>query len=308
MRIDCLSARGVNGELMMTRELNRLLPRIAVTAAIVSGVACTNRLKDYTQVTMQASPLENGAAIGPDVLEATKTVLETRLSGLGVDAAEVKAVEPDQLVVKLPEIVNAQAAEAILISTGQLYLRNQKPDTAAELAENIEELQRLLVEQNTLAQTGESAAATLQEDINTVRSAIAALFEPTDLTGEMLYDAKIQPAETGSDIWDVRIQFDEQGADMFAEQTKLMAGTGRSIGLFLDDVLLAAPVVDEEYEKNGITVGTAVISGNFTQSAAKDLQVQLQSGALPVALETTEFCRYSEGEGACWRGIEASGL
>ncbi len=280
-----------------------------MTAVVVSSVGCTNRLRDYTQVTLQASPLESGSAMSPEVLEATKAIVETRLVGLGVEQAEIDTSEPDKIIVRLPELVNARAAEAILISTGKLYFRNQKPDTEAELTSNIEDLQRLLIEQNTLAQTDERPEAeALQQEIDELRGAIASLFEPTDLTGELLYDAEIQPAETGSDIWDVHIQFDEQGSDMFAAQTKNMAGTGRSIGLFLDDVLLSTPQVSDIYEKTGITVGSAVISGNFTKAAAKDLQVQLQSGALPVSLKTVELCRYQSGEGACWNSLEAAGL
>ncbi len=258
---------------------------------------------------MQASPLEEGAAISPEVLETTKTIVETRLTGLGVEQAEVETAVPDQIIVRLPERVNARAAEAIITSTGKLYFRNQKPDTKQELAENIEELQRLLIEQNTLTQTDEQAEAdALQTPISEVRSAIASLFEPADLTGKLLYDAEIQPTDPGSDIWNVHIQFDAQGADLFAAQTKAMAGTDLSIGLFLDDVLLSTPRVSEDYEKTGITVGSAVISGNFTKAAAKDLQVQLQSGALPVALKTIELCRYRAREGACWSGIDASGF
>lgn len=298
---------------MVTRALNRILPQFVMTAVVVSGVACANRLKDYTQMTLQASPLESGSAMSPEILDTTKAIVETRLLGLGVEHAEITTAEPDKIIVRLPELVNARAAEAILTSTGKLYFRNQKPDTEAELAENIEDLQRLLIEQNTLTQADRPAdeqtdTDALQVQIDELRGAIASLFEPTNLTGELLYNAEIQPADTGSDIWDVHIQFDGQGADMFAAQTKEMAGTGRSIGLFLDDVLLSTPQVSDVYEKTGITVGSAVISGNFTKAAAKDLQVQLQSGALPVLLKTVELCRYQSGEGACWNSLEAAGL
>ncbi len=269
---------------MMTQQLSQLLPRFLLTAAMVSGVACANRLKDYTQVTMQASALDNGTEVSLENLEATKTILETRLMGLGVELAEVDIKEPDQIIVKLPQAVNVKATEAILTNTGQLYLRNQKPDTEKELAKNIEDLQRLLVEQGTLVQTGKQAEAeALQAKINETRSAIAALFEPSQVTGKLLYSAKAQPSSV-SKIWEVIIRFDKQGADKFAEQTKLMAGTGRAVGIFLDDVLLSAPVVDVAYAETGITEGAAVISGDFTKDAAKELEVQLKSGALPVRL------------------------
>ncbi len=281
---------------MIAIVLSRLIPRVAMTAAIVSVVACTNKLKDYTQVTMQASPLEGGPQLSAEDLDQTKTILETRLAGLGVELAEVETVEADQIVVRLPLAVNAQAAIDVLTNTGQLYLRNQKPDTEAELASNIADLQRLLIEQNTLAQTGKQTEAdALQTQIDETRRAISDLFEPATITGDQLYDARLQRSAQSNDVWEVNIQFDEEGADRFAEQSKLMAGTGRSIGLFLDDVLLSTPLVDVAYAKNGITGGTALVSGNFTKDAAQDLQVQLKSGALPVMLEAVELISTSEG-------------
>ncbi|MEO1446237.1 MAG: hypothetical protein AAFV46_08375, partial [Cyanobacteria bacterium J06635_11] len=81
---------------------------------------------------------------------------------------------------------------------------------------------------------------------------------------------------------------------LFAEQTKLMAGTGRTIGLFLDNVLLSTPVVSVDFADKGIDSGSAVISGNFTKAAAKALEIQLKSGALPVALKTLAIVTSSD--------------
>ena len=251
------------------------------------SMACSNQLKDYTQLTLQASA-PSGGEISEESLKETQSILESRLVGLGIASAEVKTEAPNQLIVRLPQGVNVKAAESLLTNTGQLYLRNQKPDTEADLASGIEDLQRLLVEQDTLSQQGKEAEAeALQGQIDEAREAIAALFESSQLTGERLYDAEAQPTSL-SDVWEVTVQFDEQGADMFAEQTKLMAGTGRTIGLFLDNVLLSTPAVDVAYAKTGIVDGTAVISGNFTKTAARALAVQLKSGALPVKLKTVE--------------------
>ncbi len=270
----------------MAQRLSQLLPRFLLTAAVVSGVACANRLKDYTQVTMQASVLEKGTEVSPENLKVTQTILEHRLMGLGLELAEVDIQAPDQIIVRLPQAANVKATEAVLTNTGQLYLRNQKPDTEKALARDIGDLQRLLVAQGTLVQTDKQAEAeALQGKIDQMRSAIASLFEASQLTGKLLYSAKSQPSRSVSSTWEVIIRFDKLGADKFAQQTKLMAGTGRAVGIFLDDVLLSAPVVDVAYAETGITEGAAVIAGNFTKDAAKELAVQLRSGALPVRLE-----------------------
>jgi preprotein translocase subunit SecD len=298
----------------MIKRLNRLHHRfpdrflLSAVAVSILSMGCAQGLKDYTQISMQAIPLSgsasvpgssanNSARITADSLAKTQAILEARLSGLGIETAEIDAVEPDQIVVRLPQSVDALAVESVLTNPGQLHLRPQKPDTEAQLASNIENLHRLLVEQNTLVQTDKLPEAdALQVKINEKRDAIAALFEPSELTGEMLSDARAKPSEEDSNLWDVNIQFNEQGAQQLAKQTKRMAGTERAIGLFLDDVLLSTPVVNVSYALKGITSGTAVISGDFTPVAAKALEVQLKSGALPVMLNTLAVVTFAGGE------------
>ncbi|MFK8186134.1 MAG: hypothetical protein AB8B99_22395 [Phormidesmis sp.] len=268
---------------------------IAILATLAFG--CTNRLKDYTQITLQAALTTDETTT--DTLAATKTTVEKRLTGLGIELAEVETAEPNEIVVRVPPAINPQALQTLLTNTGQLYLRNQKPDTEDKLAQGIADLQRLLVEQNTLAQTGKlTEAEALQTQIDSTRSAISTLFEPSDLTGDMLHDARARPSNTATDTWDVNIQFNEEGAALFAAQTKQMAGTGRAVGLFLDDVLLSTPIVDVSYAQTGITGGTAVISGNFTEAAAEELEIQLKSGALPVALETVAIISSEDASNA----------
>ncbi|MEL6128499.1 MAG: protein translocase subunit SecD, partial [Cyanobacteria bacterium J06628_4] len=45
------------------------------------------------------------------------------------------------------------------------------------------------------------------------------------------------------------------------------------------------PTVDLAYAETGITGGSAVISGILSLEAAQELAIQLQSQALPVAVE-----------------------
>lgn len=265
--------------------------KLLITTAIASltTIACSNGLQNYTQITLQAAPLGEGTEVTAESLERAESVLEERLSELGVELAEVDVAEPDTLIVKLPQTENVQSAQSVLTNTGQLHLRNQKAETEEDLARNIEALQRLLIEQNTLAQQRKTEEAdALQKQIDQARAEIADLFEPSDLTGDMLHDARARPSDTAVGTWDINIQFNEEGSALFAEQTKQMAGTGRTIGLFLDDVLLSTPEVDVSYAQGGIKGGTAVISGNFTRAAAEDLEAQLKSGALPVSLKPIE--------------------
>ena len=278
-----------------------------ISLAVVLLGGCSTGLKEYRQLTMEATLPEaeassdktNGKTVSEgslslDYLDKAEAVIARRLDGVGIDGAEVTSTsDPDRIVVRLPLDVDVETAETVLTRRGQLYLRSEKPETEADLSVLIEELQRLLVEQNTLLQTQKTEeAALLTADIEDKRNAIARLFEPTELTGDRIKKAKAIPEE--GDIWAVQIQFDEKGAEMFAAQTKQVAGTGRVIGLFLDNVLLSTPMVDVEFAKTGITGGEALIAGNFTEAAAKELEIQLNSGALPVYLKTVDITSSAE--------------
>ena len=83
-------------------------------------------------------------------------------------------------------------------------------------------------------------------------------------------DARPQPDATGN-RWEVAINFDNPGGKKFAELTKNLAGTGRSIGIFLDNELISAPVVGPEFADTGISGGQAVITGNFDLEGARRL-------------------------------------
>ncbi|MEL6855227.1 MAG: hypothetical protein AAFO83_08960, partial [Cyanobacteria bacterium J06607_13] len=129
-----------------------------MSAAVISivstvSIACSNRLRDYTQLTLKATADNRDTELTADTLDATKSILEKRLTELNLDAAELETAEPDQLIVRLPQEAAVEVVSETLTRVGQLTLRSQKPDTEDELAQGIETLQRLLVEQNTLQQT-----------------------------------------------------------------------------------------------------------------------------------------------------------
>lgn len=268
--------------------LQHLLGVIVISTV---SIACTNRLRDYVQLDVQVIPVSGTSAAAPtteiteETLLQTTGILEKRLAEQGIELAEIESEAPDQITIRLPQATNLAAATENLLQRGLLRLQPQKTETEEDLANNIAALQRLLVEQNTLRQTNKPAEANvLQPDIDKTRADILALFEPSDLSGDMLLDAQAVQI-TGFNTWEIKIWFNTQGANQFTQQTKEIAGTGRAIGIFLDDVLLSTPIVPIEYAETGIPGGEAVISGNFTREAAKDLEVQLRGGALPVELE-----------------------
>jgi len=282
--------------MMKLKQLSQSL--LSAAAISVVSVACSSGLRDYTQVTMQITDAPKSTEeTDTDILAEAQTALEQRLASLSVNTAEVTVAEPDEITVRLPQNVNAEFVTSNLTKPSRLTLQNQKPDTEEKLAENIEILQRLLVDQNTLIQAGKQTDAdALQPKINETRTTILTLFEPGDIDSTMLLDAQAVQL-TGFNVWEIRIWFDSQGAEQFMQQTKAIAGTGRTIGIFLDNVLLSTPTVDVQYAETGVPGGEAIISGNFTAEAAKDLERQLKNGALPFDLDVVSVTSSDEPAG-----------
>jgi len=241
-------------------------------------------LQGGAQLTLQVKTTPEVKQITPAVLEAVQRVVEGRINSLGVSEAVVQTVGKDQLLVQLPGVHDPQQAERVLGGTAQLDFRRQKPGTDVQQIQQLYLVREQLV---ALRQQPNTDPQQLQKDLQQTDAALAAFYEPTGLTGKNLKDAVAQPLPAGNQ-WQVAIRFDAEGGKKFAELTQSIAGTGRTLGIFLDNTLISFPTVSAEFAAAGITGGAAVITGNFTAESAQDLAVQLRGGALPVPVEIVE--------------------
>src|SRR3989344_1236186 len=103
---------------------------------------------------------------------------------------------------------------------------------------------------------------------------------PTELTGAELKRADVAFDETTGKP-NVSIEFNEKGAELFSSITE--KNIGKPLAIVLDGQIISAPVVQEK-----ITGGSARISGEFTLDQAKNLAIQLNSGALPISVKLVE--------------------
>lgn len=244
-------------------------------------------LQGGSQLTIQVKTTPEVQEIKPQDLEAVRKVIEGRVNGLGVSEPLVQTVGTNQVLVQLPGVNDPQQAERVLGGTAQLDFRKQKPGTEQQLQIESQIRQELLTKRDELRKSkDEKAIAANQESLKKSNEAIFSLYEPTGLSGKNLRDAFPEPVST--DNWNVGIRFDQKGGDMFAQLTKELAGTGRTLGIFLDNDLISAPTVGVEFAQTGITGGSAVITGRFTAEQANDLSVQLRGGSLPFPVEVVE--------------------
>ena len=121
----------------------------------------------------------------------------------------------------------------------------------------------------------------------TVESTPSAFIVPTlantksvGITGKDLKRASIDFSQNTGEP-QVAIEFTSEGSKKFSDATTRLVG--KRLAIFLDDFPITAPRVD-----TAISDGQAVITGSFTQDAAKALSLQLNAGALPVSVSVVE--------------------
>ena len=249
-------------------------------------------LRGGSQLTIQLQTTPEVPKITPEKLEGVRTVIDNRVNGLGVSEAVVQSVGDDRILVQLPGVSDPETAERVLGGTAQLDFRqetdNQEVQTLyqvkqQELTEALFKLQNLEGEEKTAQ---EEKIAALEKELVALSDKI---FEKTELNGEKLRTAGYQPTPQGQN-WEVVLEFNDEGGRLFAQLTKDIAGTGRRLGIFLDDQLISSPTVSAEYASTGIMGGRATISGGagFDLEGARELALQLEGGALPVPVKIVE--------------------
>jgi len=144
------------------------------------------------------------------------------------------------------------------------------------------------------------------EDASNAQSTIddigkTARLEFKDPDGNIIFDgSEVDDARpefySGSGImgeWGVSLSLKPNGAAAFAEATARLKG--RSLVIFVDDVLIFAPRVNE-----AITGGHATITGRFNPDSALSFASQIKSGALPYNMKTESYSIISPtlGQGA----------
>ncbi|WP_310418889.1 protein translocase subunit SecD [Chamaesiphon sp. OTE_8_metabat_110] len=261
----------------------------AITLLVNKPMRLGLDLQGGSQLTIQIKPTKDRPTISDQDISAVQKVIENRINGLGVSEALIQSAGNNQILVQLPGVNDPQQAERVLGGTAQLEFREQKAGTEGQLSAELPVLKAAKDQQAALKKsksTDKQAIAKNQAAIEQSYVEISKLFDPAAITGKQLRRANPEPVGAGA--WEVSIEFDGAGGDAFAKLTKNLAGTGRSIGVFLDNDPISTPTVGAQFAATGIAGGKAVITGNFTTEAANDLAVQLRGGSLPFPVEIVE--------------------
>jgi len=270
-------------------------------------------LRGGSQLTLQI--IKEQGKVTPDELEAVNSVIDRRVNNLGVSESNLQTLGGDQLILELPGEQNPLVASRVLGKTALLEFRIQKPGTSSELSEL--QLQRFNIK-NLISEYPILKKQNADETLNTIQGTlkdielkinyssnkidlseklieikkyidkeITNLFIKTDLSGKDLINAGRRQEQTNSN-WEVLLTFSNSGGDKFAEITKTIAGTNQLLAIILDGESISEASVGSQFANTGITGGSATISGNFSAENARELEVQLKGGSLPLPIEIVE--------------------
>ncbi|MGB1415916.1 MAG: protein translocase subunit SecD [Synechococcus sp.] len=272
-------------------------------------------LRGGSQITVEVQPAGEITRVGAEQLEAVKVVLDRRVNGLGVAESTLQTVGDNQLVLQLPGEQDPTRAARVLGDTALMEFRSISAGSEAEfrrlqslrnqaesvltLREEQEERGEPLAELDAgqLAEArdslGVSSPAGSDNDqlrllVQKVDEQMLTLLTPTALTGKDLVSAGRQPLQNNPSYWEVTLNFNADGAEAFAALTKSIAGTDRLLAIVLDGEVISAASVGPQFATAGITGGAATISGNFSAEAARELEVKLRGGSLPLPVEVLE--------------------
>ena len=228
-------------------------------------------------------------------MEQAVSVIQQRVNSLGVTEPEIQIQGQNQVVVNIPGITDADRAVEVIGRTAQLGFYEVLAAAGGQAVPDDE-----------VEETKKELRKDLEEDDAYKKGASKILFEETpnpegagtivagyvvdeqpEMTGEALDSANLNRDQAGR--LEVQMRLTREGAGQFADLSGRIAenalssgqpGTGQ-LAIVLDEDVVSAPTVQE-----AITGGDVVIQNDsptgLPQKEAKELEIVLQTGALPV--------------------------
>jgi SecD/SecF fusion protein len=261
-------------------------------------------LKGGTEFQIRLVKENKEARITQKMQETAVEVIRSRVDRFGVGEPVISPVGTDQILVQIPGLDAQKVSEAreTLRRVAKLEFKLVYPNSDT-LIRQIEMGQAIvppgyqvmtMEERDTdpLALTDKNAPKP-----KPIERKLLVRVHP-DLLGDRVTGAN---AGFGTQGWVVNLRLDSEGARIFGDLTSQHVGEQLAIvldGKVLSDPVLRVPIYD----------GNCEISGNFTETSARDLASALENPlSTPVAIEQERSVSATLGKDSIWRGV-ISGL
>ncbi len=250
--------------------------------------------------------------VEPEILEQAISIIRSRVDALGVAEPEITR-QGEAIIVALPGVQDTEKALAVVGQTAQLLFRPVTSDLPREPPAD--------ASTTTTAPPAEGVPAPDQPDLNTTTApedddpAKSVVLPEKDDDGKVVARYLLAPAEVkGSAIskasatlspadgeWAVDFELTSEGAAQW-DAMAAKVGQGNRIAIDLDGVVKSAPALSSTSFG-----GSGQITGNFSETEAKDLALVLRYGSLPVQLDrqTVQTVSASLGQDSLRAGLLA---
>lgn len=238
----------------------------------------------------------DGSEVTRREMEQAVEVIRQRVDSLGVTEPEIQMQGQDQVVVNIPGITDAERAVDVIGRTAQLgfyeVLTSSDPQVIEEgrLEETKDEIRDDLREDGAFEEG--KTKILFEESPNPQGEGIVVtgyiVNEQPDLTGEALRSANLNRDPQGR--LEVQMQLTGEGADRFEELSGRIAenalsegrpGTGQ-LAIVLDNDVVSAPVVEQAIPGGSVVIQNTSSPTGLPEEEARELEIVLQTGALPV--------------------------
>ena len=241
----------------------------------------------------------DGSRVTRQEMEQAVEVIRQRVDSLGVTEPEIQIQGQDQVVVNIPGITDSDRAVEVIGRTAQLGFYNVLAVAGGEV-----------VPEDEVEATKEELRENLEEEDAYEKGETQILFEETpnpegdgtivagyvvdeqpDMTGEALDSANLNRDQAGR--LEVTMQLTREGAGQFADLSGRIAenaltsgqpGTGQ-LAIVLDKDVVSAPTVEEAITGGNVVIQNTSSPTGLPEEEARELEIVLQTGALPVNME-----------------------
>jgi len=232
-------------------------------------------LRGGTQIVLETRDSATAKA-DRDATDRTVEVLRHRIDALGVSEPTLVRSGDRRIIVELPDVQNPAEAANVIGRTAELTFHGV---TAASTESPTAGPGR---------PPGDTGARVLPDESGQPLQLAAASLSGNDVDRA---DAETDP-QLGR--WQVSVDFRGSGEGKWAALTGRAACAApgdpqRRVAIVLDDEIISSPQVETSIGcDTGITGGSTLITGEFSQDEARELALLIRAGALPVPVVTVE--------------------
>ncbi|HSL00294.1 MAG TPA: protein translocase subunit SecD [Rubrobacteraceae bacterium] len=239
----------------------------------------------------------DGSEVSREEMEQAVEVIRRRVDNLGVTEPEIQLQGQDQVSVNIPGITDSERAVEVIGRTAQLGFYEvlafeEDPSVPeGEIEASRDELRESLQEDDAFEE-GETKILFEESPSPAGEGTYVAGYvvnEQPEITGAAVSDANLNRDQAGR--LEVQINLTGEGGDQFYDLTQsisqnaLSSGEPGRLAIVLDEDVVSAPSVDEAIPGGQVVIQNTGSPTGLPEEEARELEIVLKTGALPVNME-----------------------